>query len=647
MKKTVFYLKVNTNTDVAVACFHHWVDIVGACGADYYVVCDNLALQAKICNEENKDRFIPSSKTAKDMLTGVVSFYWLNTGAALLTPFLHAKANGYETFFNIDADDTVMCCNAGLAAKALEKVQEYADASDINCLSLDMHSTIHEHYYVHWSFGITYTKLDVDYIGAIQGYNALKPDLGQKDLLRGNNLDEVFTNLRHLGMIKTTVFNIENMCFVHVPSIIHISENGIYKILKRSFNFHKHIPVNIPNEIEIPSQFVRIDIPISKSESLHFLQENAIFEEAVGNPLSPNRQFNLRCELAKDFELFRKNMDTPIYLFSGYNRFPDFCDRYSHRTGYNLLADIEGFIDNNPTKWHTKKLNSEVFSPAGIKKDAFIIVPTDMPHVEKQIVTQLKGMGLIQYYHFCLDYELEYVIKRILFTYTRKFQGIHAGKRCFIVGNGPSLNLADIEKLKRKDEIVLVSNNFSEWFGKSDFRPDYYFLCDMAGVKKENELSALSEPDMVLFADLSYKSLFIRHPDNFYYFEQSPWVYYSEYPYHFHFSSDIALSFGAGSVTYIMLQMAVNMGFTEIYLLGMDNDFPTYINHRGELTIDDSVPHHFHSDSMRFSVYTKDMYELAFAFARDYCEKRGVGIYNATRGGKLDVFERIDFDSLF
>ena len=41
--------------------------------------------------------------------------------------------------------------------------------------------------------------------------------------------------------------------------------------------------------------------------------------------------------------------------------------------------------------------------------------------------------------------------------------------------------------------------------------------------------------------------------------------------------------------------------------------------------------------------YTFSAYEVA----KENAEKKGIKIYNATRGGKLEVFERVDFDSLF
>ena len=44
--------------------------------------------------------------------------------------------------------------------------------------------------------------------------------------------------------------------------------------------------------------------------------------------------------------------------------------------------------------------------------------------------------------------------------------------------------------------------------------------------------------------------------------------------------------------------------------------------------------------------YVKEHVERAFQSAKLYAENHGIKIYNATRGGKLEIFERADFDLL-
>ncbi len=42
-----------------------------------------------------------------------------------------------------------------------------------------------------------------------------------------------------------------------------------------------------------------------------------------------------------------------------------------------------------------------------------------------------------------------------------------------------------------------------------------------------------------------------------------------------------------------------------------------------------------------------DMHLEGYKSAGNYADIHGIKIYNATRGGKLEVFERVNFDSLF
>jgi hypothetical protein len=37
---------------------------------------------------------------------------------------------------------------------------------------------------------------------------------------------------------------------------------------------------------------------------------------------------------------------------------------------------------------------------------------------------------------------------------------------------------------------------------------------------------------------------------------------------------------------------------------------------------------------------------LAYARAKEVCDREGIKIYNATRGGKLEIFERADLDKV-
>ena len=173
----------------------------------------------------------------------------------------------------------------------------------------------------------------------------------------------------------------------------------------------------------------------------------------------------------------------------------------------------------------------------------------------------------------------------------------------------------------------------------------FYFICDVLDVKAEE---FLQEDKINFMVNIYFRSDILKKTKSLFFFETSPWIQYGYYPYKPFFSNDLPLVYEAGSTSYIMLQMAVNMGFKEIYFLGMDNDFPVIVKHDGTVIIDEKIKHHFYEDQkLRLTTYNKDMFEAEYEYARDYCKNKGVSIYNATRGGKLEVFERVDFDSLF
>ena len=108
------------------------------------------------------------------------------------------------------------------------------------------------------------------------------------------------------------------------------------------------------------------------------------------------------------------------------------------------------------------------------------------------------------------------------------------------------------------------------------------------------------------------------------------------------------------SVTTINLQLAYYFGFTEVVLIGMDfsytipDDAQIEGNHITSMGDD---PNHFHPDYFGKGKVWKDPkldrvlanYQLAkLMFEAD--DRR---IINATVGGKLDLFDRVEYDSLF
>ena len=117
------------------------------------------------------------------------------------------------------------------------------------------------------------------------------------------------------------------------------------------------------------------------------------------------------------------------------------------------------------------------------------------------------------------------------------------------------------------------------------------------------------------------------------------------------FSADITNQVIEGlTVTYSCIQLAAYMGFSEIYLLGVDHNYSVEIDSDGNIIKhDDHVKNYFDEAAVSINdINLPKVVEMTRAYlsAEKYSRDHGFRIYNATRGGKLEVFERVNFDTI-
>ena len=158
----------------------------------------------------------------------------------------------------------------------------------------------------------------------------------------------------------------------------------------------------------------------------------------------------------------------------------------------------------------------------------------------------------------------------------KQFENLHAGKRCFIIATGPSLTIGDIELLQ--DEITFGMNSITKIYDQTAWRPTYYGIQDRQ-VYEKMEPSILEHYrgcENVFVSDelgrlFALPESFVRFPYNGNYHLYSG--KYEEYSAKF---SDNAYQvvYDGYSITYSLIQIAVYMGFKEIYLLGCDCNYP-------------------------------------------------------------------------
>ena len=227
------------------------------------------------------------------------------------------------------------------------------------------------------------------------------------------------------------------------------------------------------------------------------------------------------------------------------------------------------------------------------------------------------------------------------------FHDAKKGKRCFIIGNGPSLTIEDLDRIKEEDSFAV--NRIYKIFDKTEWRPTYYVCQDRFVVNDVNDDLGfvIKECDYTFLNNsVVLKNKTCINQSNVFYVFLDDRNRYPEMPL---FSEDISkVLYEGNTVTYTCIQIAVYMGYSEIYLLGIDHNYSKVILNDGTVREDKEIQNYMPGlEGAQGFLPALDKTELAYQKARIICEEKGVQILNATRGGKLEVFKRTGFDSLF
>ncbi|MFD4703697.1 6-hydroxymethylpterin diphosphokinase MptE-like protein [Gottfriedia sp. NPDC058432] len=210
----------------------------------------------------------------------------------------------------------------------------------------------------------------------------------------------------------------------------------------------------------------------------------------------------------------------------------------------------------------------------------------------------------------------------------------HVGERCFIVGTGPSLTIEDLEKLHNENTYSM--NSICLAFNETNWRPTYYGIQDIGIYNQfEKEIESL-EVECKFISDFIVKQKKVSddsfiYPHNILSHDFPHKKYYSKFS-----GNAFAVVYDGYSITYSMIQIAVYMGFKEIYLIGVDCNYPSNLNH------------HFREYQGVDSTFLTagERMVVAYKEAKMFADKNNIKIYNATRGGMLELFERVNLDEV-
>lgn len=216
-----------------------------------------------------------------------------------------------------------------------------------------------------------------------------------------------------------------------------------------------------------------------------------------------------------------------------------------------------------------------------------------------------------------------------------EYKNIHNGERCFIIATGPSLTMEDIESLK--GEYTFSMNSICKLYDQTDWRPSYYAVQDNFVFAKMNSIIR-KHKEVPFFISDNIKRKYKREPE---WIEFPTDTTYHSYDmkignYFAKFSDDAYdIVYDGYSIAYSCIELAVYMGFKEIYLLGTDC---TYLGEK-EHFVDSGVED-------RSRKYATPKLIVGYEKVKEYADSHGIKVYNATRGGVLEVFPRVKLEDV-
>ena len=221
-----------------------------------------------------------------------------------------------------------------------------------------------------------------------------------------------------------------------------------------------------------------------------------------------------------------------------------------------------------------------------------------------------------------------------------ELKDIHTSKRAFIIGNGPSLKQTDLSKLK--GELTFGLNRIYLIFPTLGFGTTYFVsVNDLVIEQCINDISALPMPKF-----LSWRSC------RFFPAGPLPATFlYTTYD-NPSFARDVRRRvWESATVTYVSLQLAFHMGFEQIILVGVDHNSKVPGKANATIVSQGDDPNHFNpayfGKGFRWQLPDFEMSEFGYRLARQAYEAAGRQVLDATVGGKLTVFPKVDYLSLF
>ena len=294
----------------------------------------------------------------------------------------------------------------------------------------------------------------------------------------------------------------------------------------------------------------------------------------------------------------------------------------------------------------------------------------------KRETVAMSIINFIDNYRRNIQYYIKWLFDKNLRTEmsrNKMFMNAYNGKRCFVLGNGPSLKHYDLTKLSEEyvftvnnmmttDYFKVVKPNFHLFFDPKFF--SFFFHLNPKNDDEKNKMKSIRKsleqyPKMVCFSSYRLKSIFIKlfpSLNSHYLFNNKIYTSSLKKTSILHRNTPAFQNV----ITYA-INIALYMGFEEIYLLGVDmTGFLEYYEHNAikdqgghfyDKTQDDLEKQSKFRDKNRIDneFYLKNFgktFEHLKIMQKDVLAKNAK-LFNASQHGAIDFLPRVDYESIF
>lgn len=220
----------------------------------------------------------------------------------------------------------------------------------------------------------------------------------------------------------------------------------------------------------------------------------------------------------------------------------------------------------------------------------------------------------------------------------RELKNKFSGERCFIIGNGPSLRVTDLSKLK--DEYTFGLNRIYLNYESMGFEPTFY--CAVNPYVIEQFAGEIDKVGSIKFVREGAEDYFQNTMNTFF--------VRSNLEAKFNTNFEDCSWFEGWTVTFCAMQVAYYMGFSEVVLVGVDHNFSKKGEPNKVVTSAGDDENHFSekyfSEGVKWQYPDLKKSEKWYLEAERYFRVDGRQIVDATIGGHLDVFEKVNFDDI-